>query len=209
MPRDSHGPETNLPGLEKNMRFTAIIPAFAIVAVSTLAVVADDTTKPATPDTQPANTVYIDQLDISKAKQDYGDPAANKTVEGNDIKLKDKTFTHAFGTHANSVLVIDLKGAAKTFTATVGVDDDVKDQGSVRFHVIGDGKELAKTGVMKAGEDPKNLTVDVTGIKQLELKVDDADDGIDYDHADWADAKLELLPDTKDRPETVDADKAK
>ena len=33
----------------------------------------------------------------------------------------------------------------------------------------------------------------MTGVKTLVLEVDDADDGIDYDHADWANASFETV----------------
>ena len=83
--------------------------------------------------------------------------------------------------------------AAQKFTASVGVDDEVNKNpaSSVVFFVIGDGKELWNSGVMRAGDAAKECAVDLSGVKALVLKVGDADDGIDYDHADWADAKFE------------------
>ena len=54
-----------------------------------------------------------------------------------------------------------------------------KGQGSVRFHVLVDGKPAADTAVLHGGDAPKLLSVDLTGAKQLRPPVDDADDGID------------------------------
>ena len=75
----------------------------------------------------------------------------------------------------------------------MGVDDEVNHSpnSSVEFFVIGDGKELWHSGVMHAGDAPKDCEVDLTGVKLLVLKVGDAGDGIDHDHADWADAKFD------------------
>jgi alpha-D-xyloside xylohydrolase len=56
--------------------------------------------------------------------------------------------------------------------------------------VIGDGKTLWKSGVMKGGEPAQHAEVDLAGVKQLELKVTDGGDGVDSDHADWADARI-------------------
>jgi len=50
------------------------------------------------------------------------------------------------GTHANSIMYIDLKGGSKKFSTYVGVDDKVNGNiGSVEFRVYGDGKMLWKT----------------------------------------------------------------
>ena len=82
---------------------------------------------------------------------------------------------------------------ADRFSASVGVDDEVDKNpaASVEFIVIGDGKELWKSGVMRAGDAAKACAVDLKGVKSLVLKVTDAGDGMDWDHADWADAKFE------------------
>ncbi len=46
---------------------------------------------------------------------------------------------------------------------------------------------------MRAGDAAKDCEVDLAGVKSLVLEVGDADDGIDHDHADWADAKFETV----------------
>ena len=44
---------------------------------------------------------------------------------------------------------------------------------------------------MKAGDAAKVCEADLTGVKSLVLKVSDAGDGMEWDHADWAGAKFE------------------
>lgn len=46
--------------------------------------------------------------------------------------------------------------------------------------------------MMKKGDPPQRVDVDIRKVQLLGLLVTDADDGIDYDHADWCDAKLEF-----------------
>jgi len=46
---------------------------------------------------------------------------------------------------------------------------------------------------MKKGDAARKIDLDVRKVKRLGLLVTDAGDGIDYDHADWCDAKLELI----------------
>ena len=140
-----------------------------------------------------AETVWLDQLDVRSAMQGYGEPRKNKSVEGNALTIGGKVFQRGFGTHAESVLHVNLGGGAQKFTASVGVDDEVNGNAasSVEFFVIGDGKTLWSSGVLHAGNAPKECVVDLSGVKKLTLKVGDAGDGMDWDHADWADAKFE------------------
>ena len=138
-----------------------------------------------------AATVWLDELDVSPASQGWGDPHKNKSVDGHNLTIGGQTFARGFGTHADSVLYIDLKNSALTFSASVGVDAEIgKAAASIEFFVLGDGKILWQSGVMKADSPATNCTVNVAGVKTLILKVGDAGDGISYDHADWADAKF-------------------
>src|SRR5271169_1064796 len=72
----------------------------------------------------PAATVWLDDLDIGKTIQDWGDPQKNKSVDGHVLSIGSEKFEHGLGTHANSTLYISLNGAAKSFSASVGADDE-------------------------------------------------------------------------------------
>jgi alpha-galactosidase len=101
-------------------------------------------------------------------------------------------------------LYIRLDGRGRKFTGCVGVDDEVGAQGTVEFRILADGKELYKSGLMKGGDQAKPYDVDISGAQMLILLVNSGTGGIDYDHADWADALLEIAG---SRPDTVDAPK--
>ncbi|HEU5070388.1 MAG TPA: NPCBM/NEW2 domain-containing protein [Verrucomicrobiae bacterium] len=138
-----------------------------------------------------AETFRLDQLDISKTEQDWGQPRRNLSIDGNPLKLGGKTFTHGLGTHAASSLELELKGGAERFTAVVGVDDEKKaSDASVEFKVLGDGKTLWTSGVLRGGQS-KPVDVKLAGVQRVTLQVTDGGDGIDSDHADWADAQFE------------------
>jgi alpha-galactosidase len=62
---------------------------------------------------------------------------------------------------------------------------------AVEFIVYGDGKVLWRSGEIRAGDASKKVWVDLTGVKLLLLTVGETDQGIDFTHADWADAKFE------------------
>jgi alpha-galactosidase len=140
----------------------------------------------------PADTVWLDQLDLRVASQGFGSPRKNQSVDGNGLSIGGRKFERGFGTHSESSLFVQLDGKAREFSAQVGVDDEVKNQrASIGFLVFGDGKELWSSGIMRGGDSPKACSVPLTGIKTLELVVTDGGDGTDFDHADWADAKIE------------------
>lgn len=140
-----------------------------------------------------AETVWLDKLDVGAATQGWGEPHRNKSVGGNPLTIAGQVYERGFGTHAESALIVNLDAGAESFSASVGVDDEVNKNpaASVEFSAIGDGKVLWSSGVMHAGEAAKYCEVNLSGVKSLVLKAGDGGDGIDFDHADWVDAKFE------------------
>jgi alpha-galactosidase len=147
-----------------------------------------------------AETFGLDTLQLQYVEQDWGAPQANRSVDGHPLLLGGKRFAHGLGTHANSVLRVTLGGKAERFTATVGVDDEVGKKGSGVFKVTGDGKTLWESGVLRGGDPAKDVSVALDGIKRLVLSVGDAGDDINFDHADWADARIVMK---EGKPEAV------
>ena len=143
----------------------------------------------------PANSLWLDTLDLKNVTQDYGEPHAGKSVDNNPLTLNGVVYPHGLGTHAASRLLIDLKGSAVKFEALAGVDDEKKgSHASVQFSVFVDGKKKLETKILRGGDAPVLISVDLTGAKRLTLVVNDGEDGIDSDHADWAGALLTLTP---------------
>jgi len=150
--------------------------------------------------TSSGETVQVSSLDLEKIQQGWGKPQSDRAVANNKITIASQVFDHGIGTHAGSLLVIDLQKGSEKFSASVGVDDETDGKGSVEFNVIGDNKILWKSGIMKGGQSPQKVDLDVKDVRILMLRVGDAGDGIDDDHADWADAKLEV---TGEKPQTM------
>jgi len=139
-----------------------------------------------------AQTVWLDELDLSSATQGYGIPAKNKSLDRKTLTISGETFERGFGTHAVSSLMVLLEGKAVSFSAKVGIDDEVKGQRpAVEFELYGDSKKLWSSGIMRLGDAAKPCSVQLNGIKKLELVVADGGNGNYYDHADWVDAKFE------------------
>jgi hypothetical protein len=129
------------------------------------------------------------------ASQGWGSLQVDKEVGGNPLSIGGRVFVHGLGTHAGSELVYGLDGEADTFSAWVGVDDNLKNHpdaknASVVFQVVGDGKVLFDSGIMRMNDPAKPVSVSLTDIGELKLLATDAGDGISCDHADWAEPTL-------------------
>ncbi|RZM21153.1 MAG: alpha-galactosidase, partial [Pedobacter sp.] len=126
----------------------------------------------------PAQTVWLDELDLSAATQGFGVAGKNTSVDKKPITIAGQTYTRGFGTHAESSLMIELRGFANLFSAFVGVDDEVKGhQPAIEFIVYGDGAKIWSSGVMRLNDPAKLCSVSVAGIRKLELVVSDGGNG--------------------------------
>ena len=138
-----------------------------------------------------AETVWLDELDVSLSTCGWRKAAAKRSVGGNPLRIDGKRFERGIGTHSPGSFSIDLAGGAKRLTALVGIDDESRERGSVEFLVIGDGRLLWASGVV-CGDDPgQRVDVDLTGLRLLELIVTTGGDDYAWDHADWTDARIE------------------
>ena len=155
------------------IRFTATLAAIAMAAFCQ------------------AREVPLATLDLDVMTQGHGKPGINKSVTGKALSVGGRTFETGVGTHASSRLYLQLDGKAQTFQAMVGVDDEAnKPYASIEFQVFADGLKVYDSGVMRKGMDPKSVNVELAGVNTLLLKVSDAGDGKQFDHADWAEAKI-------------------
>lgn len=136
--------------------------------------------------------VRLDSLDLSGIEQGWGEAQKNKSVDGKTLKIGAVEYGFGVGTHARSEIRVRLAGLAKRFSAKVGVDAEVDRRGSVQFLVFADGKKAYDSGRMRGGQAAKTVDVDLTGVKVARLVVEDGGDGIDHDHADWAEAAFTL-----------------
>ena len=142
--------------------------------------------------TGPMTDTYLSDIKPDFCTQSYGSLTRDKTVGHKKITLGEKEFTKGLGVHANSVLVYVLHGNYRRFTAWVGADKSKP--GTVEFSVVCDGREVFKSGLMKSAMEPVQVIVDLKGVNELKLVVDDGGDGNGSDHANWAEAKIEYAP---------------
>lgn len=148
-----------------------------------------------------AETVQLDSFPLIQMTSGAGSPQAGRSIDGNPLTLSGKVYEHGIGTHAPSEFRISLHRQVRQFEAVVGLDDEKKGEGSIRFEIRVDGKRVLQTPVLHGGDPPQSISVDLSGAKAMTLVVTDAGDGINCDHADWADARFELVANATARPE--------
>ncbi|MFI4911819.1 MAG: alpha-galactosidase [Sedimentisphaeraceae bacterium JB056] len=136
-------------------------------------------------------------FDIECLHQDYGKLEINRSCHTlTPLKIGSESFERGLGSHSNGQLRVTLHQPAKRFIAEVGIDNNANTQGcrgSVRFYIKDmEGNILGQTGICKGGQQAVHLEADIFGLKQFDIVIDDAGDGIRHDQTDIADAKIEL-----------------
>ncbi|WP_433855033.1 NPCBM/NEW2 domain-containing protein [Streptomyces kronopolitis] len=142
----------------------------------------------------PSGTSYAAELPWLTADNGWGPVEKNTSVgereagDGRPLGIGGTGFAHGLGTHAASAVTLYTGGRCSAFHAQAGVDDESGDRGSVSFEVWADGKQVARTATVTGAQGATAVSAALTGARTVRLVVTDAGDGIDYDHADWADA---------------------
>ncbi len=148
-------------------------------------------------------TVWLDELDVRLSSCGWNSTRKNKSVGGNALSLGGTTYERGIGTHGYGEFRVKLDKGTKRFTALVGIDGESGNGGRVEFKVVGDkNKVLWQSGIIRGGDAPKKVDVDLTGVDTVKLIVTMGGDGYGNDHADWVDAKFEV---TGKRPQAVRA----
>jgi hypothetical protein len=141
--------------------------------------------------------VYITKLTPVTSTAGYGQRMVNMPVDAyfgfpkwGFLSVQYAFYRHGLGTHAPSREVFDINKQFRTLSTDMGIDTDAGAQGSVQFVVYGDGKLLFSSPIKKRYDFPSHADIDVTGVKTLELIINDAGNGNFDDHADWLNTQL-------------------
>jgi len=140
-------------------------------------------------DIKPIGYKHIPFLDLPWS---YG---TDRNVLGGRLRAGGRLHAKGLGMHSTSRLAYQLDRPYKKFAASLAIDDHQPGRGSVTFRVyVGDesGKftPALTSPILRGGDAPLPISVDITGAKRIALIVDFADRGDELDHADWLDARL-------------------
>lgn len=134
--------------------------------------------------------VFVSDLDPFRITHGWRQPEMDRNFNGGGLMIGGRHFAKGIGMPTNSEVEFQLNGTYGEFSATVGFDDEYKNsEGAVEFIVVGDGKELWRSGELKKADGARQVKVDVRNVRQLILRVKRTGEGGRI-HADWVDAKL-------------------
>lgn len=128
---------------------------------------------------------YLSDIEWTSSLTGYGSIRKNT-----DLKLfvngEVKSFDKGIGLHANGELVYDLSGKDyDKFEAFIGVSRSIAEQNnsSIKISILADGNEIYNSGLMKYSTPAKYVSLDIKGINELKIVINDAGNGISSDHA--------------------------
>jgi hypothetical protein len=142
-----------------------------------------------------ATTSYLSDLAYTVVANGWGPVEKDRSNgekaagDGLPLTLNGTVYAKGLGGHAAADIRYAMNGACTTFTAKVGLDDEVGTNGDVTFQVFADGTKLFDSGVMTGASATQTVTVNVTGKTTLQLVLAPGAT-MNYDHGDWADAQL-------------------
>ncbi|HEX3797125.1 MAG TPA: NPCBM/NEW2 domain-containing protein [Verrucomicrobiae bacterium] len=145
--------------------------------------------------TMTGDSAFVSDAIWTKAKVGWGHVARNHYWFDENIQngilllLNGKFYDKGLYAHSDARYVFPVKGKWKTFTAKIGLRDGANAQGSAIFTVRGDGRELFRSKILRAGQQAE-VNVDIAKVKELELLTEG---GEGHNHSSWAiwvDAKV-------------------
>ncbi|MFD8212026.1 sigma-70 family RNA polymerase sigma factor [Streptomyces sp. NPDC059695] len=110
----------------------------------------------------------------------------------NSLSVGGTPYAHGVSVHAPSSLLIDLNRQCTSYDAVVGIDDLSAwlGVGGVRFSVYGDGERLWRSDVVRAGDPPVPVHVDLSGRSTIRLVVEEHTPFGRAAVADWAESRI-------------------
>lgn len=156
----------------------------------------------------PAGAIWLDSLDLTRMVQRRGTPRAGHSGAGRGnnppaLSLGGIVYRHGIGTLSINELIVDLKRQGTRFESMIGIDDAARTgQGSVTYEIWLDNRRAFTSRLIKAGDPPQRVSVDLSGVRFMELFIDDGGDVSTGDYANWAGAVIHLKAGAMEKPES-------
>jgi hypothetical protein len=119
----------------------------------------------------------------------------DRNVLGGQLRSGGRAYLKGLGMHSTSLIRYALDKPYRRLDAELGIDDETSGRGSVIFRVYvdtGDGQwqRRYESPIVRGGQAPVPISIDLKGAKRIALVADVADRGDELDHANWLDARL-------------------
>ena len=140
-----------------------------------------------------AETVWLSSLDLKQMTTGWSVAKADHEIAGGPLSIHGERFAHGVG-HARDQQIpggrwTEMPGALPpkwAWTTARAIKAAWNSLSAVTEKFCGD------SGVLKGGEAARSVDVNLAGVKTLVLRVTDGGDGESNDHADWANARIEM-----------------
>lgn len=136
------------------------------------------------------DSLWLGSLDLSHLHQSWKNAKADSSMDGRPLQLSGVRYHKGVGTHTRAVMRIALHRTALRFRAIAGINDSASG-GTALVRVLGDGKVLFASGLLRPGRGGVTIDADLHGIDTLILMATDAGDGLANDHVDLCDARIQ------------------
>ncbi|RYU94803.1 NPCBM/NEW2 domain-containing protein [Emticicia agri] len=139
---------------------------------------------------------YLSDMVACTAINGLGAVKYDQSNDGAPIKLKGITYPKGIGCHANSEITYKLNGNFGRFITHIGIDDEIAPpptRGSVYFRVYADNALRYESPLLSNTSATIKLNIDVTGVQELKLITNQGPDNFNFDHTDWAGARLHCV----------------
>ncbi len=134
------------------------------------------------------SSCWVSDTAWKSAQVGWGRPRANRLPSDSmAMVVGGQLFARGLYAHAPSKYTYELGGKWKRLSGVAGLADG--NDGSVVFVIVGDGKELWRSKKVTDASLPA-FDVDVAGVQELLLQVEDAGNGNSSDWGVWADPQL-------------------
>lgn len=124
----------------------------------------------------------------------------NRNVQGGPLQAGGRIYAKGLGLHTAARLTYrldtkEIAGRYQRFVTTLAVDDVAEQQGSVIFRVYleqeGRWQQAYASPIIRGGDAPVPVSIELGQAKQIALVTDFADRGDQRDYANWLEARLE------------------
>jgi len=146
---------------------------------------------------QPLEYQHQPYLDIPWSYQ------TDRNLRRGRLRVAGQIYSKGIAMHSHSRLTYDIPTKANAqagnnfsrFVADISIDDVANGRGSVIFRFLlrtnSDWHTAFTSPVIRSGDPPLPVTVELGNAKQIALIADYADRGDEQDHANWLDARFE------------------
>jgi len=143
-------------------------------------------------DLEPESVRWTDYYDLGSAAPAVAQFYAPRRAEGREhspIRVGGKIYAKGLALTSRTSIDYRLPAGLKTLKAIAGIDDGVRQNGSVRLEISADRKTLFE-GTISGKEPPAELDLDIAGAKRLSILVDYGDNASAGDYLNLGDARM-------------------